>query len=215
MQQLFIVLSQYPKLFLIAFCFLILIPLLRVLISHYFGSRMVGLKKIELVNDILSRDLNRPSKKQRFLTEQAFSVMYNFKIDYDEIKALLHYKKPSKAFRLFKKAHKYLEISRSGKSMVLKSNYCKLGKSIFTFYPLNLWYSLIYFVNASLASLFFLPCWLIYKSGDWFDRDFILQNWFWAAMSFLVAMIFIVLALKSLWSVGTIKYAFELVEEEN
>ena len=120
MKPIAIIAEQYPNIALFAVALFILLPLFKWFSSLRIENRKVGLKQLELGQSIFKSNFDRPSKKQRFLTEQLFESMYKCSFSYAEISVLMRATNPAQAIGDFKKCKAFVRLSNSKKSFVNK-----------------------------------------------------------------------------------------------
>jgi hypothetical protein len=208
-----VLVEKFPDLMVFIFSFVLLFPLLKWFSTKKLENRKVGLKQIEIANSIMKSNLDRPSRKQIYLTEQLFESMYNRDFKYSEIQALLKASNPSKAVLLFKKGRRFLQLSRSRKSFVLKKEYRYikvLGKKV---YFIGLTDLLAYFFFAMFGGFSLLVVWYIYETNIWFGKFFFVSNFVWAGLLSIIGMVCLFIALKILTPDGYLRDAKALVNE--
>ncbi len=195
--------EKYPYIAVFALFLSILIYFIKWIFSHKIENIKNTIKQIEVANLIIKSDLNKPSKKQRFLTEQVFNNIYKWSFSYAEIRALLNSEEPSKAFHAYKKGNKYLKLSTSGKTLVKKKNYKKImkwGIQITEFF-----HFILYLITAGGSFLLLALSLYIYK-GNHFDSSL---YWAICSLAFSIAMFF--LAIRILVQSGGIREAEKLL----
>lgn len=195
----------------------VLITFLRYLSDFHFEKNKFRHKNLEIVQATLSSNSNKASLKQRYLTEQVFSLIYRFNFSYDEISVLLRYTNPSKAFDLFVKGAPYLKLSNNMKSIVFNGIYWQFKLWKFKFYPRDLLHISSYFIFGFIGTYTFAPAILVFDSGQWFVVPEIFAFLgMHGAYLFTISMVFggalWALAFKAIRSVGKISDAFELIE---
>lgn len=195
----------------------VFIALMKYLSDFHFEKNKFRHKNLEIAQATLSSNSNKASLKQRFLTEQVFSLIYRFNFSYDEICVLLRYANPSKAFDLFVKGAPYLKLSNNMKSIVFNGNYWQLKLWKFKFYPRDLLHIVRYFILGFIGTYTFAPAIYVFDSGKWFVVPEIfaflgIHGIFIFTISVVFGGALWALAFKAIRSVGKISDAFELIE---
>ncbi|WP_445946947.1 hypothetical protein [Shewanella sp.] len=197
--------------------FTVLIGFIKLMLDLHFEKKKFHHKNIEIAQSSLSANLHKPSLKQRFLTEQVFSLMYRCKLSYDEINVLLRYPNPSRAFELFIKGKMHLKISNNMKSIGFDGNYWSLSIWKLNVYPRDLLHFSKYIFLGMVGSYALAPAIYVVDQGSWFTvpklgEFFGLIGWVWVFLSSLVSFVFWVYAFKSVAAIGNVGAAFAFVK---
>lgn len=208
---------SFPSVTTIIASITVFIALIKYLSDFHFEKNKFRHKNLEIAQATLSSNSNKASLKQRFLTEQVFSLIYRFNFSYDEISVLLRYANPSKAFDLFVKGSPYLMLSKNMKSIVFNGNYWQLKLWRFKVYPRDILHIVRYFIFGFIGTYAFAPAIHVFDSGKWFVVPEIfsflgLDGIFLFIISVVFGVVIWGLAFKAIRSVGKIRDAFELIE---
>lgn len=208
---------SFPSVTAIIASITVFIALIKYLSDFHFEKNKFRHKNLEIAQATLSSNSNKASLKQRFLTEQVFSLIYRFNFSYDEISVLLRYANPSKAFDLFVKGSPYLMLSKNMKSIVFNGNYWQLKLWRFKVYPRDILHIVRYFIFGFIGTYAFAPAIYVFDSGKWFVVPEIfsflgLDGIFLFIISVVFGVVIWGLAFKAIRSVGKIRDAFELIE---
>ncbi|WP_394230179.1 hypothetical protein [Shewanella colwelliana] len=188
---------------------LAVIPLLKYLSTLYFEKHKINLKKLEIAASVLSDNLDSPTFKQRYLAEQVFRNIHGFRFSYHEIKVLLKYHEPSLAFDLYVKGYRYLAWSKNFKHIQMKGQYRSLSVFGFKLYLADIRFIIGYFslgfacVYATLLSISTI---VLMNGGETFN------SLFFAAVYAFTSIISGIMAFHFIASVGSIKYAYQLLD---
>ena len=192
------------------------IPLFKLLLSLYFERHKINLKKLEIVDSVLSKNLKKPSIKQRYLAEKIFTSIYKCDLSYDEIYVLLKFANPSRALDLYTKASLFIELSNKKNSFRLKSRYRSIQSRVITRYLFDLYQLALYFIFA------FFGVWVLlftYNFALKIGLDEVLSDtwlalpaWMWFLALVVMALVSLACGVKSILTMGKIKYAFALVD---
>jgi hypothetical protein len=207
--------KSYPQLILGFIILSALFAAIRFIFSQHLESKKVSFQKIELINNILKFNINKPNSRQKFLTEQAFSAVFGRFFSFNEVKALLNYESPSEAVLLFLKGRQFLKVSRSGKTLVLKSKYRKFTLLKIDFYLQNIKFFFLYILFALINIFPITVIFTIYSNNSWFAHNLGFINIFWAFIAGLLTIVLILLALLSMLQSGKIDKAFKLVAKNS
>lgn len=194
-----------------------LIGIIKLIFDFHFEKNKFNHKNLEIVQSTLSGNLYKPSLKQRYLTEQVFSLMYRCKFTYDEINVLLRYSNPSRAFELFVKGKSYLTLSNNMKSILFNGHYWQFKIGRFKFYPRDLLHYFRYFFLGFIGMLAFIPAMDVFQDGTWFivpGMYYILDlnGIFLFFISIVIGLTFWAFAFKAIASIGRVGSAFEFIE---
>lgn len=208
---------SFPSVTTIIASITVFIALIKYLSDFHFEKNKFRHKNLEIAQATLSSNSNKASLKQRFLTEQVFSLIYRFNFSYDEISVLLRYANPSKAFDLFVKGSPYLMLSKNMKSIVFNGNYWQLKLWRFKVYPRDILHIVRYFIFGFIGTYAFAPAIYVFDSGKWFVVPEIfsflgLDGIFLFIISVVFGVVIWGLAFKAIRSVGKIRDAFEFLE---
>ena len=207
--------KSYPEIIL-GFIFIsFFLGLLKFVFSQYVENKKVSLQKIELMNNILKFNLNKPNARQKFITEQVFTAAFGKAFIFKEIKALLNYESPSEIILLFIKGRRYLQVSKSGKSFVLNKKYRRYQIFKMDVYLQNVKYFMLYMI---FSLLIIFPVTILHTTfinNSWFDTNFNVVNIFWAFIASSIALLFAALAVTCLFRSGKIAFAFKLIEKNS
>ena len=207
--------KSYPELILGFIIVSAILGALRFIFSQHLESKKVSFQKIELLNNILKFNLNKPNARQKFTTEQAFSAVFGRIFVFNEIKALLNYESPSEAILLFLKGSRFLKVSRTGKSLVLKKKYRKFTIFKIDFYLQDAKFFFLYFVFSFLTIFPITIIHSTYTSNSWFADSFGLINIFWVFIAGSITITLVGLAIISMLQSGKIAQAFKLVSKNS
>lgn len=193
------------------------IGIIKLIFDFQFEKNKFNHKNLEIAQSTLSGNLHKPSLKQRYLTEQVFSLMYRCKLTYDEINVLLRYSNPSRAFELFVKGKDYLTLSKNMKSIFFNGHYWQLKIGRFKFYPRDLLHFIRYFFLGFIGVLAFIPAMDIFQDGTWFIVPSMyhaidLKGIFVFFISMVIGLAFWAFAFKAIASIGRVGSAFEFIE---
>lgn len=207
----------WPSLAIITATFTVLIGFIKLMFDFHFEKNKFRHKNIEIVQSTLSGNLHKPSLKQRYLTEQVFSLMYRFRLTYDEINVLLRYSNPSRAFELFVKGNEYLNLSNKLNSIVLKKNYIKKSIGNLIFFPRDIIFFIVYGIWGFLGTFSFAIAIYVSETDSWYSVPKILEQFeiigiIWFFLCIFIGCVFWIFAGKSINRIGNIRAAFTLVE---
>ncbi|WP_158683042.1 hypothetical protein [Shewanella sp. WE21] len=195
---------------------LLMLPIVKLLSSLYFEKHKINLKKLEIAQSVLSGNLNKPSIKQRYLTEQIFTSIYKHRFSYNEINVLLKYMNPSQAFDLYVNAGQFLELSNKMNSFRLNKHYWRISTRYFSIYPHNIYLMLKYFVCGFIGIIVLFMGFNLLSKNDFingfFNNWYGMPVWLWAFFACGGGVIFLAFAFKSIASVGGINKAFTLID---
>ncbi|PKH57102.1 hypothetical protein CXF83_14855 [Shewanella sp. Choline-02u-19] len=195
-------------------------PLFKLLSFLHFEKHKINLKKLEIVNSVLSKNPKNPSIKQRYLVEKIFSSIYKCELSYEEIYGLLKFENPSKAFDLYPKARKCLELSKKKNSFRLNRSYRKFKFIKLSIYPYNIYQFSRYFLFGFLGTVIFLHAFQVLLDSSIDDRMInglfqpswlSLPVWFWIFSIVAAGIVLWVYAIRSLFTIGCVDNAFLLV----
>lgn len=195
---------------------LLMLPIVKLLSSLYFEKHKINLKKLEIAQSVLSGNLNKPSIKQRYLTEQIFTSIYKYRFSYNEINVLLKYVNPSQAFDLYIKAGHFLELSNKMNSFRLNKHYWRISTRYFSVYPHNLYLMLRYFVCGFIGVIVWAMGFNLLSKNDFVNGLF--NDWgympvcYWVFLAFVGGIVFFAFAFKSIALVGGINKAFTFID---
>ncbi|PKG37076.1 hypothetical protein [Psychromonas sp. Urea-02u-13] len=204
--------KNFPEIILGIICISAVIGALRFLFSQHFERKKIGLQKIELINNILKYNLNKPNARQKFSTEQAFSAVFGKVFTFDEIKAILQYKSPSKVLALYLEGRRFLKVSNSGKTFLLKEQYGKEKVFGINIYFQDIKFAFLYLLFSMLTIFPITIIHTTYTNSSWFESSLGLANMFWVLMSGLLTFALAVFAVVSMFQLGKIDDAFKLAK---
>lgn len=205
--------ADYPTLILGAIIITVFAALLKLFLSLYTESKKISLQKLELADNLLKFNLEKPSPTNRFLTEQLFLSMFKCRFEYEQIKVLLKSQAPLESFILFKSGRRFLKLSKSKKSLVLKKRYQTFKVFNWEIQRQSVRELIEYFVMAMLAAFMFVLTWLIYKRGGLFNVDWLVPNLIWYIMSLSCSLLLAFVALLILKDTGKLRFAIELADK--
>lgn len=207
----------WPSLAIITATFTVLIGFIKLMFDLHFEKNKFRHKNLEIAQSSLSANLHKPSLKQRYLTEQVFSLIYRCSLTYDEINVLLKYSNPSRAFELFVKGKEYLKLSNKLNSINLKNNYIKKSVGSISVFPREIIFLISYMIFGFLGSLSFAIGVYVIEKDIWFSVLKIFE-WSevlgvtWFVLGIFFGFVFWIFAAKSIGRIGNVRAAFTLVE---
>lgn len=205
--------KSYPNLILGFIITSIILGILRFIFSQYTESKKVSFQKIELLNNILKFNINKPNMRQKFTTEQAFLAVFGQIFIFNEIKALLNYESPSEAILLFLKGRRFLKVSRTGKYLVLNKEYRKFTIFKKDFYLQDFKFFFLYCLFSNLTIFPIAIIYSTYTNNSWFSESLGLINIFWVFIASAITLTLVGLAIISMLQSGRIVQAFKLVSK--
>lgn len=192
------------------------IGIIKLIFDFHFEKNKFNHKNLEIAQSTLSGNLHKPSLKQRYLTEQVFSLIYRCKLTHDEINVLLKYRNPSQAFDLYVNASQFLELSNKMNSFRLNKHYWRISTRYFSIFPHNIYLMLKYFVCGFIGTIVLFMGFNLLSKNDFingfFNNWYGMPVWLWAFFAFGGGVIFLAFAFKSIASVGGINKAFTLLD---
>lgn len=169
-------------------------------------SRTVTLKNLDLLLKSLNDEANLASQ---ITIEQIFLRQFNINTTYRIIKILLAEQSPSISIALFKTGKKYID-EEYGK-LVFKEKYTSQKRRKLEPYIQLIKNQTIYFITgiSGLSTLY-----VTYKMFDLnkaFDTTFIMFNFMWATIAVTLGIILLIISIKALINVDSIKDAEKLL----
>ncbi len=194
----------------------VVLLLFKLLSFLHFEKHKINLKKLEIVDSVLSKNLKNPSIKQRYLVEKIFTSIYKCELSYDEIYVLLKFKNPSRSLDLYPKASPFIELTNKKNSFRLKNRYRLIKSRTITRCLHDLYLLARYFLFAFIGAWVLLFTFnTILKIGlakvlsdTWLSGPI----WLWLMAMVIAALVSLAHGIKSLLSIGSIKSAFTLVD---
>jgi len=131
--------------------FVILLPILKIALSHTSSKHTIKLKSLELLLSIYENK-DQLNTQRKFIVEQLIYSIYKIRIDYSAIESLLNSKSPMRSFELYKRARHYIRVTENSKPLRRIKRYKSFKLfNITWFYMVTLIEGLIYLVTMSVS----------------------------------------------------------------
>lgn len=207
--------KNYPELVLGFIIASAILGAIRFIFAQHLENKKVSFQKIELIDNVLKFNLNKPNARQKFITEQAFLAVFGKAFIFNEIKTLLSYDSPSEAISLYLKGRRFLKVSRAGKSFVLNEDYRRFKILKVYYYFQDFKFFMLYFLFSFLMIFPMTIINSIYSDSRWLEDSFGLINIFWIFVAGVLTIMLAGFALFSMMQLGKITQAFKLVAKKS
>jgi len=131
----------------------VLLPIMKVALSHTSSKHTIKLKSLELFLSIYENK-DQLDTERKFIVEQLIYSIYKIRIDYSTIESLLNSKSPMRSFELYKRARYYIVVTDNDKPLRRAKRYKSFKLfNITWFYMVTLKEFFIYLVAMSVSML--------------------------------------------------------------
>ena len=189
----------------------ILLPILKIALSHTSSKHTIKLKSLELLLSIYENK-DQLNTERKFIVEQLIYSIYKIRIDYSTIESLLNSKSPMRSFELYKRARYYIVVTDNDKPLRRTKRYKSFKLfNITWFHMVTLKEFFIYLVAMSVSMFS-----LLLTGAIWVNLPSDLNDIVWHVLfmvsSFVVSMVSGYVGIHYLKREGGIREVKELLK---